>query len=329
MKSTISLRAQIEKWPLAKPFRIAGYTFSVVELLVVVLETDGCVGRGEAAGVHYLHDTPSAMVRQIQQVREAIEAGISRNSLQSMLPPGGARNALDCALWDLEAKCSGKTIWELSGVAPKTVTTVFTIGIEDTPEEMAEAAANAAMYRRLKMKLDSDRPIERVAAVRAVRPQAELLIDANQAWTFEQLTEFAPKLADMDVKLIEQPLPRGADLKLKGYACPVPLSADESCQHRGELEQASQRYQMINIKLDKAGGLTEALLLADAAKERGMTVQTGCMIGTSLSMAPAFVVAQHCLYVELDGQFLLERDRVPGLRCQNGEIDVPDPRLWG
>lgn len=325
----LSLRTEIEEWPLMTPLRITGYTFNVIEVLVVSLERDGHVGRGEAAGVYYKNDKPASMIRQIEPLRMTIEAGISRDSLQEMLPPGGARNALDCALWDLEAKCSGKTIWGLTGIKPKPVTTVFTIGIEDTSQAMAARATEASIYPILKIKVDEDRPVERVAAIRAARPDAGLVIDANQGWTFEQLVEVAPKLAEMGVKLIEQPLPRGSDDPLEGYTSPVPLSADESCQHRGELDQASRRYQIINIKLDKAGGLTEALLLAQAVRDRGLALLVGCMCGTSLSMAPAFVVAQRCQYVELDGQLLLKRDRLPGLRCHNGEIAVPDPRLWG
>lgn len=326
---SLSLRTEIEQWPLVTPFRITGYSFSAIEVLVVRLERDGHVGWGEAAGVHYLNDKPASMMRQIEPLRTTIEAGISRDSLQEMLPPGGARNALDCALWDLEAKCAGKTIWDLTGIEPKPVTTVFTIGIEDTPQAMAARAREASIYPLLKIKLDADRPVERVAAIRTARPDAGLVVDANQGWTFEQLVEVAPKLAEMGVKLIEQPLPRGSDEALEGYVSPVPLAADESCQHRGELDPASRRYQIINIKLDKTGGLTEALLMAQAVRDKGLELLVGNMVGTSLSMAPAFVVAQGCQYVDLDGPLLLKHDRFPGLRCHNGEIAVPNPRLWG
>jgi L-alanine-DL-glutamate epimerase-like enolase superfamily enzyme len=295
----------------------------------VSIEREGHVGRGEAAGVYYFKEDPDSMVRQIEGVRGAIEAGIDRQALQKMLPAGGARNALDCALWDLEAKSSGKSVWELAGIAPRSVTTFFTLGIESTPQRMAARAEEAAAYPILKIKVDGDRPVERVAAIRAVRSDAGLVVDANQGWSFAQLVEFAPKLADLGVMLIEQPLPRGADESLEEYRSPVPLTADESCQHRGELDEAARRYQAINIKLDKAGGLTEALRLAEAIRDRGLQAHIGCRCGTSLALAPAFVVAQRCQYVELDGHLMLERDRAPGLRCINGEIAEPDPRLWG
>jgi L-alanine-DL-glutamate epimerase-like enolase superfamily enzyme len=326
---TTSLRAEIEKWPLAKPFRITGYAFDVIDLLVVSLERDGYVGRGEAAGVYYLSDTPAAMFEQIESLRTTIESGVSREKLQEMLPPGGARNALDCAIWDLDAKSRRKAIWELTGIRPKAVTTAFTIGIEDTPESMAMSAKDASSYPKLKIKLNADRPVERVAAIRAARPDAELVVDANQGWTYEQLVDVSPRLAELGVKLIEQPLPRGADELLEGYASPLPLAADESCLHRGELDQAAKRYQVINIKLDKAGGLTESLLLAREARSKGLNLLVGNMLGTSLGMAPAFVVAQLCRYVDLDGPLLLTRDRSPGLSCDCGKIAVPDSRLWG
>lgn len=326
---TMSLRTDVESWPLAKAFRITNYTFNAIEVLVVRLDQAGYVGRGEASGVYYLNETPASMIQQIEALRDTIEAGITRGELQTLLPPGGARNALDCALWDLEAKSTGRSIWDLTGIRPKPVTTVFTLGIEDTPEEMAAGAIEASNYPILKIKVDADRPVERVAAIRKARPDARLVVDANQGWTFEQLAEVAPHLARMDVRLIEQPLPRGADEALDGYRAPLPLSADESCQHRGELESASRRYQIINIKLDKAGGLTEGLKLVEAIRAKGLQVLIGCRCATSLAMAPGFVVAQHCLYVELDGHLMLERDRPEGLLCSSGELAVPNPRLWG
>jgi L-Ala-D/L-Glu epimerase len=194
---------------------------------------------------------------------------------------------------------------------------------------MAARAKEASIYPILKIKVDEDRPVERLAAIRAARPDADLMVDANQAWTFEQLVAVGPKLAEMGVTLIEQPLPRGRDQSLEGYRSPIPLCADESCQHRGELEQAGRRYQIINIKLDKAGGLTEALALAQAARNQGLQLWVGNMGGTSLGMAPAFVLAQLCRYVELDGPLLLKHDRVCAMRCEHGEIALPDPRLWG
>jgi L-alanine-DL-glutamate epimerase-like enolase superfamily enzyme len=201
--------------------------------------------------------------------------------------------------------------------------------MEETPEAMAARAIDASIYPVLKIKVNDDRPAERISAVRVARPHARLVVDANQGWTFEQLVEVAPKMKELGVELIEQPLPRGGDERLEGYRSPVPLSADESCQHRGELDDASRRYQIINIKLDKAGGLTESILTAQEARRRGLKPLVSNMGGTSLSMAPAFVVAQLCDYVELDGQLLLKHDRFPSMGCLDGEIGVPDSRLWG
>lgn len=325
----LKLRVDLEAWALCRPFRIAGRIFKAIDVVVVRLERDGCCGWGEAAGVFYMNDMPAAMVGQIEQVRPQVEAGISRETLQKILPPGGARNALDCALWDLEAKCSGETVWDAIGIEPKPVTTAFTIGIEDTPQAMAARAAESSQYPVLKIKLDGERPVERVAAIRAARPDARLLVDANQSWTFEQLAKIAPQLADLGIIIIEQPLPRGNDAALENYICPIPLVADESCLHRGELDQASRRYQIINIKLDKAGGLTEALLLAQAARDRGLGLMVGNMGGTSLGMSAAFVIAQLCDDVDLDGALLLRQDRAPGLRYQGGQIAVPDAAFWG
>jgi L-alanine-DL-glutamate epimerase-like enolase superfamily enzyme len=329
MPSSLHLSVHIEEWASKIPFRIAGFSWNTFKVVLVELSDGKHVGRGEGLPVYYLHETVDGLYRQIEGAAGQIERGIDREALLKLLPAGGARNAVDSALWDLEAKCHGRTIWELTGIEPRSVATAFTIGIEDTPEAMASRAIEASIYPILKIKVGEDRPVERVAAIRAARPDAGLVVDANQGWTFEQLFEVAPKLAELGVKLVEQPLPRGADEPLEGYTSPIPLSADESCQHRGELDQASRRYQIINIKLDKAGGLTEALLLAQAVRDRGLELLVSNMGGTSLSMAPAFVVAQLCQYVELDGQLILKHDRFPSLPCHNGKIAVPDSGLWG
>lgn len=242
---------------------------------------------------------------------------------------GGARNALDCALWDLECKRTGKTIWELTGIEPKPVTTVFTIGIEDTPEAMAAKAAAAVDSPILKVKVDSHLPYEKLAAIRAARPDAKLVVDANQGWNFEMLQELLPKCVDLNLEMVEQPLPRGGDEQLEGFSSPLVLAGDESCQDTSELAVAADRYQMINIKLDKTGGLTEALQLAKAAKEMNRQLMVGCMGGTSLSMAPAFVVAQLCDFVDVDGPLLLKNDRPFGLDYEQGAVSSMNPRLWG
>lgn len=329
MSPQLQLSTHIEDWQMKIRFRIAGHLWDRNKVVVVELTDGKHTGRGEGMPVHYLDESVESLYLSIESVGEEIGRGIDREALLELMPPGGARNAVDCALWDLEAKKSGKNIWELTGIEPKSVITAFTIGIEDTPEAMAARAKEASIYPFLKIKVDQDRPVERLAAIRAARPDANLMVDANQAWTFEQLLNVSPKLAEMGVKLIEQPLPRGKDQSLEGYRSPIPLCADESCQHRGELDQACRRYQIINIKLDKAGGLTEALMLAQAARKQGLQLWVGNMGGTSLSSAPAFVLAQLCDYVELDGPLLLKYDRFPALRCEHGELAMPDPRLWG
>jgi L-alanine-DL-glutamate epimerase-like enolase superfamily enzyme len=325
----VRLSVHGEYWPAITPFRITGKTFDGFESVVVELAQAGLLGRGEGLGVHYLGETVHQMLTQVSALAPALEAGLSRSGLQTLLPPGGARNALDAALWDLEAKSNGQRVWQLCGVEPRTLETVFSIGIEATPQAMADKAAAATTHGLLKIKLDSDAPVARVQAIRAARPDARLVVDANQGWTFAQLQAVAPALADLGVQMIEQPLPRGADAALQGYRSPVPLYADESCQHLGELDLAAQRYQGINIKLDKTGGLTEALALAKAAQERGLSLMVGCMAGTSLSMAPAFVIGQMCSFVDLDGPLLMASDRDPGMTYLNDEVLPPRPDLWG
>lgn len=319
----------IERWPAIRPFRIAGNVWDTFDSVVVELSRDGKVGRGEALGVYYLDETVDTLVPQIEGIAAAIEAGVDRAGLQSLLPPGGARNAIDCALWDLEAKLSGRGVWELAAVTPKPLETVFTIGLEATPEEMAAKAAAAVRHTLLKIKLDADRPLERLRAIRAARADVRIVVDANQAWTFAELRALAPPFAGLGVSMIEQPLRRGADAELEGYRSPVPLCADESCLHLGELDQAARRYQMINIKLDKTGGLTHGLELARAARGRGLGVMVGCMAGSSLAMAPSFVVGCLCDLVDIDGPLLQKTDRLPAIEYDGGRVAVFGPDVWG
>jgi len=321
--------AHLEDWELVQPFRISGMEWITSPTLVVQVEEDGCVGRGEAQGVFYLDETAAGLFEQVDRITPEIRKGITREELQHLLPAGGARNAVDCALWDLECKKTGKTIWELTGIDPKSVTTVFTIGLEETPEEMAAKAAAAADAPVLKIKLNDDRPYERLAAIRAARPDAELVVDANQGWDFDLLKEVIPKCVDLDLGMIEQPLPRGGDEMLEGFDSPITLAADESCLDTSELETAAKRYSMINIKLDKTGGLTEALKLAYAAKAKGCKLMVGNMVGTSLGMAPAFVVAQLCDFVDIDGPLLLKYDHPLGLKYEKGVVRELDSRFWG
>jgi L-alanine-DL-glutamate epimerase-like enolase superfamily enzyme len=320
--------AHLEDWELKQPFRISGAEWLTSPGLVVQLSEGGYLGRGEAQGVFYRDETARSIFEQVQEVAQEIRNGVTRDELQQLLPSGGARNAVDCAMWDLECKKSGKTIWQLTGIQPKPVTTVFTIGLEDTPEAMAAKAA-ATDAPVLKIKLDSHQPFEKLAAIRAARPDAALVVDANQGWDFDLLQEVLPKCAGLDLGMIEQPLPRGADEMLEGFDAPLTLAADESCLDTSELETAAKRYGMINIKLDKTGGLTEALRLAHAARKLGRKLMVGNMVGTSLGMAPSFVVAQLCDFVDIDGPLLLKYDHPNGLHYHKGQVSVFSPDFWG
>jgi L-alanine-DL-glutamate epimerase-like enolase superfamily enzyme len=319
----------ITEWELTQPFRISGHEWRHSRCLVVELNDNGYIGRGEAQGVFYLDETADSIFAQAESVIDRIRKGVSREELLHLLPAGGARNAIDCALWDLECKRSGKTIWDLTGIEPGPVTTVFTIGLEDSPEAMAKKAADASDAPVLKIKLSGHLPYEKLAAIRAARPDATLVVDANQGWTFDLLKDVIPRCVDLDLAMIEQPLPRGHDEMLEGFESPITLAADESCLHSGELEQAAARYSMVNIKLDKTGGLTEALNLARAARQKGCQLMVGNMVGTSLSMAPAFVIAQLCDFVDIDGPLLLKHDQLRGLSYANGVVSGINPLLWG
>jgi L-alanine-DL-glutamate epimerase-like enolase superfamily enzyme len=323
------LSVHIEERSLKKPFRISGQEWTSTRSVVVALGRNGYLGRGEAQGVFYAGETVDTISAQIEDVASVICKGIGREELLELMPSGGARNAIDCALWDLEAKTSGKSIWELTGISPKPVTTVFTIGIEESPEKMAANASAASEYPVLKIKLDGYEPVEKLTAIRAARPDAKIVVDANQGWSIEILKEVLPHCVELDISMVEQPLPRGGDSALEGFESPIILAADESCLDTSELDVACKRYSMINIKLDKTGGLTEALNLARAAKDKGCKLMVGNMLGSSLSMAPSFVVAQLCDFVDIDGPLLIQYDRPGGLEYHNGTVDVFDSSLWG
>jgi L-Ala-D/L-Glu epimerase len=325
---SLKLSVRGETWPAVGPFRITGKTFVEFESIVVEVSDGNQTGRGEALGIYYLNETQSNMLALAEALRPRIEEGIDRVVLQGLLPPGGVRNAIDCALWDLEAKATGQTIWSLTRIAPKALQTVFTIGMEDTPLQMANKAA-AADAGLLKIKLDGDRPVERLLAIRTARPDARLVVDANQGWDIALLHEVLDVAVELRLEMIEQPLPRGDDAALEGLRPPVPLCADESCLHLGELDAIANRYQMINIKLDKTGGLTHALQLAQRARQRGLGLMVGCMGGSSLAMAPAFVVGCLADLVDIDGPLLQKSDRLHGIHYSSGAVDVFGPELWG
>jgi L-Ala-D/L-Glu epimerase len=317
-------------WAFASVFRIAYRTQTHAETVYVELKDGPLSGRGEGLPIMYRGETIDSMLSQIASIERVLSSGITRADLQSLLPAGGARNAIDCALWDLEAKRAGCRAWELAGIAAiAPITTDYTLSL-DTPASMAQAAASARTYSRLKLKLSGDdSDLERVAAVRAARPDVEIIVDANQAWNIQQLETLTPRFADLGVILIEQPLPAGQDDILTNVKSPVPLCADESCQTRLSLPSLIGKYQFINIKLDKTGGLTEALALARDARARSLKLMVGCMGGSSLSMAPAFIIGQLCSVVDLDGPLVSAADVPHPIRYEGDRMYAPTPALWG
>ena len=326
---TRKVSVHLENWMALIPFRISRNTWNDFPSVVCEIEQDGAIGRGEALGVYYLGEDQESMLAQIESISDRLAAGAGRAELLELLPPGGARFAVDSALWDLEAQLAGTSAWANAGVTEDPVETVFTIGLEAEPEEMGARAAAAESLTLFKVKLNNDRPVERIAAIRAARPDARLVVDVNEGWEFDQLVEAAPALAELGVSMIEQPLRRGHDEELSGYESPLPLCADESIQHAGELDEIANRYQMINIKLDKTGGLTHGLELAAAAREKNLGIMIGCMGGTSLSMAPMHVIAHVADFVDIDGPLLLKNDRAGGFIYDKGMVSLPARRFWG
>ena len=324
------IEVEAESWAYRVPFRISRGVEEALDVIIVTLKDEsGHIGRGEAAGVDYAGETIAGMQRQLAAIEPAVRAGLTREALQKLLPPGGARNALDCALWDLEAKSTGVSVWSRLGLDPaRAVTTCLTIGI-DTPEAMAQAAAAARALPVLKIKVDARQHLEAVRRVHEASPGARIIVDPNQAWSLALLNELAPLLAALGVVLIEQPVPASAATELAGYRGVIPLAADESCADRSSLGSVSRAFHYVNIKLDKTGGLTEALALSRAARAAGFRIMVGCMAGTSLAMAPGMVVAQHAEFVDLDGPLLHARDRTPGIEYRNGFMQVPPRALWG
>ena len=320
--------AHEQSWPLDKPFRIARGSRTEARVVVVTVTNGQYTGRGEAVPIARYGQTVESVLAQIESMKS--ERRLDRQKLQQLLPAGAARNALDCALWDLEAKISGKRVWELANVAiAPEVETSFTISL-DTPAAMAAAARANAAAPILKLKLGGDDvDLARVETVREAAPAARLLIDANESWSPEHFREVAPLLGQFGVELIEQPFPADADEVLETLDHPVPVCADESCHTSADLPRLTNRYEVINVKLDKTGGLTEALLLIERARESGFKLLIGCMVCTSLGIAPARVLASAADSVDLDGPLLLAGDRHHGLSYQGGKIGIPPRELWG
>ena len=325
MKLSIDTRV----WPLREPFVISRSSQTTCEVIVVHLAAGGQVGRGEAVGVDYHGETIDSMREQIEGVRPVIERGIDRRELLEILPAGGARNALDAALWDLEAKRTGTSVWELAGIAqPRTISTCETIGIRSIAEYEARART-LARYEWIKIKVSDDKPLEAVAAVRRGAPTAHLVVDANQAWSVETLQKLAPALAQLRVDLLEQPVRVTDDAPLARLDLQVPICADEPANTVEDLPRLVDRYDFVNIKLDKSGGLTAALDFAHAARAAGMRLMVGCMVGGSLAMAPAMVVAQLCEIADLDGPLLQAEDWPDAIDYRDGVMSLPSRKLWG
>jgi L-alanine-DL-glutamate epimerase-like enolase superfamily enzyme len=324
------LTVSIDRFPIAGKFTISRGSRTEAAVVTATITEDGAVGRGECVPYARYGETVEGVAAAIEELRPRIEAGLTREALQSAMPAGAARNAVDCALWDLDAKRSGIRAHVTAGLSRwQPVTTAYTISL-DTPEAMAEAVAKAAERPILKVKFGGpEGDIERIRAVRRAAPDATLIADANEGWSEANIAAHLAACAEEGYALVEQPLPAKADGFLATIARPVPIMADESVHDRPSLQRLVGLYDVVNIKLDKTGGLTEALALADAAAALGFSLMIGCMVGTSLAMAPALVIAPRCRFVDLDGPLLLAKDREPGLKYEGSLVYPPEPALWG
>jgi L-Ala-D/L-Glu epimerase len=324
-----TLGARIERWPIEGNFTISRGAKTEAVVVVAEVTHGSTTGRGECTPYPRYGETPEATLAAILRMEEAVRAGLDRRALQAAMPPSAARNALDCALLDLDAKQGNTRIWDRLGcAAPNACVTAYTISL-GTPETMAAAAARAAHRSLLKIKLGGDGDGLRIAAVRRAAPNSELIVDANEAWTEANLEANLDACAGAGVTLVEQPLPAGRDGRLAYIKRPIAVCADESVHDRASLAGLRERYDAVNIKLDKTGGLTEALAMADAAAAQGFGIMVGCMVATSLAMAPAMLLTPMARYVDLDGPLLLARDRDGGLRYDGSLVYPPDAALWG
>jgi L-Ala-D/L-Glu epimerase len=318
-----------ESWPFEKPFHVTGYTIEAAKVVTVRLSDAEHEGWGEAGAVFYLGETCASMVAQIEAVRQELEAGCTRPELQQLLPAGGARNAVDAALWAFESQQERRAVWRMAGLkSTRPLLTTVTLGV-GTADEMAAAALRMPFARAIKIKLDgSQDDLLRVRNIRNARRDVQLLVDANQGWSIEHFEAIVPELVPLDVKMIEQPFRIGEDAYLSNCDCPILLAADESFQDESDLAGVKGKYDIVNIKLDKCGGLTRGLELGAKARSEGLGVMVGCMPGTSLSMAPAFILGQLCDIVDLDAPLILRGDREPAVRYVNGMIECNE-QVWG
>lgn len=316
-----------ESWPLASPFRIARGVKFAADVVVVQIREGAACGRGEAVPYARYGESIDSVLAQIRSIGAQLAAGMERDALQDALPPGAARNAVDCALWDLASRTSGRPVSARLGEGPlPPVASALTVAI-DTPEAMRAAAATLGAASLIKVKVDAEDPEAQLRAVRAGAPGARLIVDPNESWTLDILQAMQPVLLETRVELVEQPLPAEQDEALEGFVPACPICADESCHIAADLPALQRRYQAVNIKLDKAGGLSEARVLLHEARARGMQVMCGCMVCTSLGIAPAFHIARHADVVDLDGPLWLAQDRPGGVRLEDGLLRPPD--LWG
>jgi len=323
------LAVSVESWPIRGSFAISRGAKSEAHVVLVELESGGFRGRGECVPYARYGESCDSVIEQIESIRQDIQQGIDRVELQQKLPPGAARNAVDCAFWDLQGKLSQLRVWELLGLPEvRPLITAYTLSL-DSPERMYKAALENADRPLLKIKLSGEGDIDRVLGIRKGAPEARLVVDANEGWDQSIYRQMVPELVRLGVEMIEQPLPAAEDEALQSLERPIPVCADESCHGSESLKQIIGRYDMVNIKLDKTGGLTEALQLREVAESAGLKVMVGCMLGTSLAMAPATLLAQSAAIVDLDGPLLLERDRQPGLNFDRSLVFPPQRELWG
>ena len=319
------IQAEVEIFPLAHVFRISRGARTQAEVVTVKIEKDGVTGRGECVPYARYNETLESVIKQV----ESLPADIDKETLQDTLPPGAARNAVDCALWDFECKKRDQRIWKIAGIqVPEQKITAYTLSL-DEPENMFKQAEKNSNRPLLKIKLGTPNDMPRLEAVRKGAPNSEIIVDANEGWDAELYSQLAPELVRLGVKLVEQPLPADQDGDLIGLPRPLPICADESCHDRKSLEKLIGKYDFVNIKLDKTGGLTEALLLKNKALEAGFKIMVGCMVGSSLAMAPATLIAQNATFVDLDGPLLLAHDRRHGLLYDESWVHPPVKDLWG